>query len=116
MNPQPNTLETLLDGREVEVVHVAKPGESPLRELVRVRKVPLRQMQRLAEVWCQPEKEVPFYVGRDAAWLETITDESFERVMDTGRELNLPFFEKWLHWQRQAVVVISRPKEPTSSK
>lgn len=100
---QEEQLATLVAANEIEVAH-----QDGRKELVRIRKVPIRSMDRLAKVWGQPAKEVAVYADKDSAWVESLTDDSFEAVMEGGRGLNFSSFRKWYRWAEQSLEAVGQ--------
>jgi len=95
--------ETLIGGTDVKVQF-----EDGTDELVKVRKIPLREMSLLAAVWANEEKEIAVYVRRqdgkvDAAWLDRIDETSWELLMREGRRINFTRFTAYFARQQQAM-------------
>ena len=89
-----------------------------------VLKVSQRNMPRLAEAWCNQEKEVEVYLGKPPGWLASLgandlSDDSFEAVMEKGRELNATPFDRYYRRQKAGVELIqaanSGSSKPTNS-
>jgi hypothetical protein len=95
--------EILNDGSQVEVTYI-----SGLKEVVKIRKVPIRDMQSLARAWGQEDKEIPVYTQRPAEWAQTLIDESWEAVMEEGRRLNADPFGRWFSRQTKALEVMGK--------
>ena len=95
--------EILAGGVTVEVTYI-----SGLKETIKVRKVPIRDMQSLAMAWGQEHKEIPVYTQRPSEWIETLADESWELIMEEGRRLNAGPFERWFLRATKALEVQGR--------
>lgn len=89
--------ETLYDGKDVVVRH--RNGQP---EAVKVRKIPRDQFAQLALVADGQDEdgECAFYAGRDADWVRSLDDESYDLVLKEGQLLNFPRFSAWC--ERQA--------------
>jgi hypothetical protein len=89
--------ETLQDGCQIQVQHL--DGST---EWIKVRRIPRNEFvqyaQTLATVADETD-ECAFLAGKTAEWINTLTDDSFEAVMQEGRRLNFSRFEPW--WHRQ---------------
>ena len=95
--------ETLLDGKQVELHYL--DGTS---EFVLIRKIGIRKLSVLAQVWGNEPKEIALYAGKNEAWVETLTDESFETAIEEGRLLNTKAFAKWFRRQAQTMEALGQ--------
>lgn len=105
-NEQKNPAEVyaiLNDGEELTVTHV--DGRT---ETVKVRKVPIREMRLLGEAWGKEDKEVAVYTGKTDDWVKTLTDESFEAVVERGKELNFLSFKRWFKRQERTLEALGQ--------
>lgn len=92
MNPtKPNELELLRDGVGLQVNFLDGSNAE-----IRVRKIPIRHLDRLATALGREAKEVEVYIDRDEAFVSSLCEESFEAIIEKGRELNFTSCEKWL--------------------
>lgn len=98
-----NEIEILMGGREITVAHA--DGRT---ETIKVRKVPIRHLDRLGRAWGKEAEEVAVYADRKPEWVDTLTDESFEQIIEIGRELNEVPFAKWFKRQEKALEAIGQ--------
>jgi len=102
-------LETILGGAEIPVTYT--DGRT---EHIRIRKIPLRDMPRLAQVFAQDmAEEAAFYAQRDPAWIGTLTDESFAAVFEEGRRLNFTLFRTWFQGKTQELELMGKQPQLT---
>lgn len=66
---------------------------------VKVRKVAVKDMPKLAAAWMKEDQELLLYTGLDDKFLEEVSDESWEALVLKGRELNSAPFGRY--WERQ---------------
>jgi len=102
-------LETVLDGAEHTLVFA-----DAREETVRIRKIPIRHLSRLGLVWGNEPAEVALYCDKSAAWVDQLTDASFELAVEEGRRLNFTSFEKW--FKRQGQVLQAMGQMPAIEK
>src|ERR1041385_2215298 len=104
-----NELVTVLGGIELEVAH--KPAEAfeeselkeiekflgllGTRETIKIWQIRSRDIPRYHSALANEEKCVELFCRKDPGWALTLESSSFEKIMDTGQELNIPF---WLAW------------------
>lgn len=102
--------EVLNGGTQIEVSfrEDQKTKETPPNEIIKIRKVPIRDMQSLARAWGQEDKEIPVYTQRSTEWTQTLTDESWEAVMEEGRRLNEAPFGRWFARQTKALEAMNQ--------
>jgi hypothetical protein len=94
-------VEKLVDGAEIEVSR--QNGAGIVKESILIRKIPIRKLGQMGQVYGQEPLEVSLYTDKDEAWMESLTDDSFEAVLQEGRRLNRPSFDRWLQRQRENV-------------
>lgn len=87
--------EALYDGADLTVTH-----QDGRRESVKVRKIPRNAMAAYAlvidESAVDETAECLMYVtGRDRAWADSLSDESFSAVIEEGQRLNFTCFTAW---------------------
>lgn len=83
--------EILAGGTEV-IVHYKAGGDA---ERIKVRKIAIRDIGKLADVLGKEDQEVAFYCGKDLEWVELLHDDSFEALIEEGRRLNFTRYTKW---------------------
>ena len=95
-----NQLEVLNGGAYVEVQHL-----DGTKEKLFVRKVSLKTLPLYASAFGTEGKEALFYAGNGHSeeWLENLTLESCEALIQEGRRLNFPPLERFRDRQRQAL-------------
>lgn len=105
-----NDFATIYDGTDLEVSYRPQAGlvasgadaavdtkgqERKPNEVIKVRKCPAFDIAKLAAKWGKEMEEVVFYTGRDEKWAQSISDESYEAVLEEGRRLNIPSVTKY---------------------
>jgi hypothetical protein len=60
-------------------------------------------MDRLARAWEKEAEEIAVYTDRDVKWTETLSDDSWEEIITTGRRLNEAPFARWFDRKRKAL-------------
>lgn len=107
--------EVLADGTNIKVAY--ENGRPP--EIIKVKKISRDNFALLADAILgdiQAEyPEAACYCGRDVEWARSLTEESFEAVMQEGRRLNFTRFNAWFA-RRQAVIGMSGIQEPMLKK
>jgi hypothetical protein len=99
MTNKPNdTITILAGGKQVDVAYLDGKTETAL-----VRKIPIRELHELGKAWGKEGEEIDLYCDKPEGWSATLTDESYEQVIETGRELNAGPFERWYARQQQAL-------------
>jgi len=94
--PKPeNELITIAGGVEIEVVR-----QDGSKETVKVRQIPISQMQKFALAIGNEAELIALYCDKTKEWADSLTVESANAVADKGQEINLPFFAAW--FRRQA--------------
>ncbi len=96
-----NEITTIYDGQDIEVTL-----QNGTRETVKVRKVPLRQLQLLGSAWGREGDEIRIYTQKTDAWVDTLSEESFEEIINIGRNLNEGPFAKWVKRNSRALSVL----------
>jgi hypothetical protein len=82
--------ETLFGGAELEVDLVAGGTEK-----VFVRQIPIRLMPQMMAYLENENRLVELFCDRPKGWSDSITVESFEKVVQEGERLNTDFFVRW---------------------
>lgn len=103
--PGASDSEMLLDGKMIPVTFrpVAK-GQPPTPGMeIKVRKIPICDMEPLGRAFGKNLPEVACYLDRDEEFVRTLSDESFIAAMSEGRRLNFMSFKKWWEWQEQTL-------------
>jgi hypothetical protein len=86
-----NDLETIRGGVDLEVQLIGGGTEA-----VFVRQMPIRQMPQLLAALEDEPRMVELFCDRPEGWSDTLTPESFERLVAEGDRLNAVFFSRWL--------------------
>lgn len=116
--PKPQRdFETLNDGAHATVMF----SNSDDIEGVKVRKLPIRRMSELGMVWGREEQEIALYVERhegkvDSAWLESLTDESWNTLIEEGRRVNFTRFAAYLKRHKQAMKAMGADIDEITAK
>jgi hypothetical protein len=84
--------ETLFGGAEIEV-HLVAGGT----EKVFVRQIPVRLMPQMLANLEDENRLVELFCDKPDGWSDSITPESFEKVVFEGERLNADFFSRWVH-------------------
>ncbi len=98
MDPK-RELEILNGGCEIEIEREVKEGGKLVRLLdkVFIRDIPARERAAIGQALATGEAaEAQLYTGKDQAWLDTLTHESFDRIIEEGQRLNLTKGSGWL--------------------
>lgn len=96
--PATPELENLIDGK---VIDVKKTDGST--EKMRVRKIPIFDMEPLGRTFGKYVGEAALYLGTDEKFVRTLTEDSFGTVIEEGRKINFPSFKRWWGWQEQTL-------------
>ena len=67
-------------------------GTVPSPAAIKVRQIPVRDYETGFPLVDDEPALVGFVCGKDKAWALTLTPDSFEEVLDTGREVNTKGF------------------------
>lgn len=86
-----NDLETIRGGVDLEVQLIGGGTET-----VFVKQIPIRQMPQLLAALEDEPRMVEIFCDRPEGWSDTLTPESFERLVAEGDRLNAVFFSRWL--------------------
>lgn len=101
-------LENIIDGVKIPVTYRRKTAQDvPTTEEILVRKIPICDLDPLGRAFGTYSKEVAVYAERDEVWAKSLSDESFEAVLEEGRRLNFHKLEKWFGWQDATVKAIN---------
>ena len=91
-----------LFGREVVVRYKPKsPGAPPLEEKLTVRELPLSRMPQYLRAAEDIAEMCALLMNRDRDWVDKITIESVEHIVEMGTEINSAFFGKWMDLQHR---------------
>lgn len=77
---------------------------------VTIYKIPLKHMQDLGRVWTNFPGEAALYARRDEAWASTLSEENLLTVVEGGRRLNFPLFQRWAKLMADSVSALSGNK------
>lgn len=91
----PRAMATLLGGSELTVTR-----HDGTTEMVRVRALPVNELQKLAERLDDEPAQVELYCSKPAGWALELCRDSYEKVVIEGEALNNDFFMRWLQRQR----------------
>lgn len=78
----------LAGGRQVNILREVRPDEPAVPETVKVRQIPVRDYDAGFVLADDEAALAGFLCGKDRPWALTLTPESFEEVLETGREVN----------------------------
>lgn len=108
MNEATTTLEILDGGTSIEVRLRIQPGSNEAdHENVKVLKVSMRDLPKLAAAWGKEPREIAVYTGRPDAWIDRLTEESWEQILQEGRRLNFLTFKRFFARNQEALDAIS---------
>jgi len=99
--------EALAGGVEITVIKRDKSTEQ-----VKVKQLPVSQMSKYVLALQDEEKIVALVTGKDAKWVESLSNESFERIVEEGDRLNEYFFGRWLTRRRKVAEKIAINEQP----
>ncbi len=88
---QPNTFEIIAGGARIEALLLS--GES---QPVVVRYVSIREMDALDAVVVDEPSLIEFFCRQEKGWADTLNPESYETILQKGKELNFPIRDRWL--------------------
>ena len=89
-------LEILMGGVEYEVlIPPTKEGADITRELIKVRKLPLKDLSKLQPAMTNPLTEASIYTGKKVEEVEQWDVDSVLGVVMEGRRLNEKSFSAW---------------------
>lgn len=83
--------ETLFGGLEMEADLAAGGAEK-----VFIRQIPIRQMPRMLAALEDENRLVELFCDKPEGWSDTLTVESFEKIINEGERLNADFFSRWV--------------------
>ena len=85
-----NDLVIINGGVEVTVTHL-----DDTEETIKVRQVPLRHMSEYGNAQGDEGKIIEIVTNKPAEWVDSLTQESQELLIETGEQLNLDPFYRW---------------------
>lgn len=88
--PPPGGLAVVRGGVDLEVEY-----QDGHRETVKVRKLPLDDMERYLGCLKKASSSIELFCERPAGWSAQLTEESQMALFKKGTELNLPLLEGW---------------------
>ena len=88
--PPATPLQVILGGVEIPVQHL--DGKE---ELIKVRQIPLRLMPRYGVSQGDEAALIELFTNKDASWVDGLTQESQERIVELGDRLNIDPFFRW---------------------
>lgn len=89
-------MEALLGGTEITIILLGGATE-----IVKVRQLPVALMGQYARAVDDESEMVELFIGRPKGWSQTITNESFEQIVEEGERLNETFFARWRERQKK---------------
>lgn len=102
MNTEAEKNETLMGGKELTITKLDKTTERVL-----VRQLPVSAMSRYASCVTDETAMVELFCDKPDGWADTLTNESFEEIIDEGERINEFFFARWRDRQRRRAERIS---------
>jgi len=100
-------VDKLVDAADDFIEIKFTPESKRLEEEVKVQKVPYRRIQKYAESYNNEVDEIGFYLpGFTAKKIDAMSDESWEEVIEKGREINVPSLKKFLSRTAEAAELI----------
>ena len=81
---------TLFGGEELSVSF--KDGTA---DTVRVLQLDVDSWPKYSLIANKEKRAVELFCNKPEGWAETLAPESFDRVIEKGEEINLPFYERW---------------------
>jgi len=89
----PTQTETLLGGKEIEVITAREFGSEISK--VSVRQLKIKQYPALLAVQDDELKMAELYCDKPAGWAERLEMDSLELVVTEGERINQDFFSRW---------------------
>ncbi len=83
--------ETLFGGLELDATLIS--GQT---ERVFVRQIPIRQMPQMLAALEDENRLVELFCDKPEGWSDSVTVESFEKIVTEGERLNADFFSRWV--------------------
>lgn len=83
--------ETLFGGLELDATLIS--GQT---EKVFVRQIPIRQMPQMLTALEDENRLVELFCDKPEGWSDSLTVESFEKIVTEGERLNADFFSRWV--------------------
>ncbi len=101
-------LNTLLGAAEYTAIKRDGPSEP-----IKIKQLPVRSLPAYRMALNNEVELVKLVTGKDDAFIDSLSNESFERIVEIGEELNRDFFGRWLARQkkREDVLPKSSPAE-----
>jgi len=65
-------------------------------EKIKVRQVPIRRMAQYAVAIQDEGSLAKLFTEKDDQWIDSLTPESFEQIVEEGERLNSFFFARWI--------------------
>jgi len=87
---------TLLGGRDLQIT--LRDGKA---ETVKVRQIPVSEMPKYANALQNEAAMAGLFCEKPAEWIASVSDESFEQIIEAGEEINAYFFGRWMERQRR---------------
>jgi hypothetical protein len=107
---QQSNWEILYGGRDIDVQVIDLAAQQVRTETVKVRKLPISEMAKLADAYAGGAPEAALYLGRNVAFVESLVTDSGFAVLTEGRRLNEKSFAAWLQLQKQAAETLTGRK------
>lgn len=83
--------ETLFGGLELDATLIS--GQT---ERVFVRQIPIRQMPQMLAALEDENRLMELFCDKPEGWSDSLTVESFEKIVTEGERLNADFFSRWV--------------------
>jgi hypothetical protein len=103
----PSALQVQLGGDWLEVTVVPAGREDvPVSESVKVRIVPIREFadRSFLRALQNDGELIEYYCRKPRGWADSIDIVSQEAILELGRRLNFPTFERWLAQRKDALL------------
>ena len=85
------TKDTLTGEREVRVTF--RDGSTAN---VKIIELPIRKLPEMLASFDDEPALIELYTGKDEAWIDSLTNTSFENLLSVGGELNFPVMVRWM--------------------
>jgi len=91
-NIKPNDIETLFGKSIQELTIGTMDGKT---ESVSIKQLPVKVYPKLLEILDDEIAMASQYTGKPKEWIETLTPESHQKIIEEGERINWDFFIAW---------------------